>query len=108
MEVKIIQPSDLKEEKMRLTQSKISLRQFMKIRPNARQRSVSTVEDGTFSSFKSLPVNKMLGPRVVTSVWGQEFKLRVISKNTGKEIDIDFKFVPKLNVQENKKENLIC
>jgi len=108
MEVKIVQPADLEERKRRFTQSRVSLRQFLKIRPTARQRSVTTVDDGTFHSFKSLPVNGMLGPRVERSVWDQEFKLRVRSKNTGKEIDIDFKFVPKLNVQENKKENLIC
>ena len=97
LETKIVEMKDIEEIKKTLRQSTSDLRQFIHLRPNIRHRTVSLRrQDGEFKDFRSLPPEEMLGADTVadlggTVVWGKRFVL-----------------TPKLLVEDNKKENLIC
>ena len=83
--------------------------QFLYILPQIAQRIINTPENGRFSKMVSMNPNEVMGDGNLDKVWNKRFKLRIRSKNTGKEIDINFRFNLKvLEQEENKKVNLIC
>ena len=108
MEVKVVKPENVLEKERIRQESSMNFRQFVYLRPTIRHRAANMVESGRYSDFENLGPNSMLGEGMEKKVWNREFILRIRSLNTGKEIDVNFKFVPKLNVLKNKKENLIC
>ena len=111
MEVNIIEPKDVKEIRKRKRQSTKKLRQFLMIRPSILQRRLAPVPEGNSHVFEARLVDgdPVMGPPVRTNLYDRRFKLRIRSKHTGKEIDINFKFKLRLEKSdENKKENLLC
>ena len=79
------------------------------LRPSFDQRTLSLGE-GKFADWKQgLDSMELIGPEVEEKVWKKKFKIRIRSKDTGKEIEVDVTFNLKLTEgQENKKVNLIC
>ena len=111
LEVKVIIPKNIEKKKKATRQSTKDLRQFLHLKPTLKHRAFASSIDGRFSTLQDNPgfkPQKLLGPGVSEKVWDKKFKLRIRSINTGKEVDVDFRFIPKLIVEENKKENLIC
>ena len=81
------------------------------IRPSIAQRVVNLPDDAMFASFKG--EDTKMGPKLETglpNMWKKKFKLRVRSKQTGKEIDINFDFKIKIDSAdaENNEDNNIC
>tara|TARA_B100000287_G_C20276029_1_gene640003 strand:- start:128 stop:670 length:543 start_codon:yes stop_codon:yes gene_type:complete len=110
LNVKVVKPRDVELEKtINQTKSK-GLRQFVMIRPSIDQRVVNLPEDANFSTFKNF--DTPMGPEMKTglpNVWKKKFKLRIRSKQTGKEIDINFSFKNKiLNDDKNNGDNYLC
>ena len=111
LEIKVIIPENIEKKKKATRQSTKNLRQFLHLKPTLKHRAFASSIDGRFSTLQDNPgfkPQKLLGPGVSEKVWDKKFKLRIRSINTGKEVDVDFRFIPKLIVEENKKENLIC
>ena len=79
------------------------------LRPNFGQRTLN-LGNGKFSDWKQgLESLSFIGDNTDEKLWKKKFKIRVRSKDTGKEVDIDVTFNVKLTEdQENKKVNLIC
>ena len=110
LSVKVVEPEDLATKKKNLKQSTDDLRIFLSIKPNVNQRILNIPESGNFTDLAAAEdQNSVFGQQEFDKLWGKKFKLRIKSKNTGKEIDIDFKFKAKVKLnEENKKVNLIC
>jgi len=99
-----------KENRISIKMPTKDLQQFVYIKPNIIQRKVDIKNEDVndphnFESHDDLH----MGVEKEKSIWSRKFKLRVTSINTGKEVDINFKFIKKLEKNGlNKKENLIC
>jgi len=110
LSVKVVEPEDLKKKMKDMRQSSKDLRIFMSIKPTLGQRTLQLPESGHFADLVDLAdKNQMFGEPGLDKLWGKKFKLRIRSKNTGKEVDVNFRFngTAKKN-EENKKVNLIC
>tara|TARA_Y100001937_G_scaffold128686_1_gene206862 strand:- start:34652 stop:38074 length:3423 start_codon:yes stop_codon:yes gene_type:complete len=84
-------------------------KQFIYLIPALAQRTLNTPPTGKFSDLERMNTEDVLGDENLDKVWNKRFKLRLRSKNTGKEIDINFRFNLKVHKhEENKKVNLIC
>lgn len=109
LSVKIVEPMNLKKMKEAKLNSSRSFRQFLSIRPAIQQRLLNVPPSGKFMDLPSNNTSEMFGLPEIDKVWDKKFKLRIKSKNTGKEIDINIRFNTKLiKNEENKKVNLIC
>lgn len=108
--VNIVEPEDLAQKKKNMRESLKELRIFMSIRPNISQRTLQLPESGKFDDLVKLGENnEMFGDEGSDKLWGKKFKLRIKSKSTGKEVDVNFRFNAKVKKNEqNKKVNLIC
>jgi len=106
---KIVNAADLEAARLEKEQSAAEMRQFIMLKPNFEQRTLN-LGSGQFSEFKQgLDSLSLIGPNLQEKLWKKKFKIRVRSKDTGKEVDIDVTFNVKLTEdQENKKVNLIC
>jgi len=106
---KIVNAADLEALKTAKQQSTIDVRQFLMLRPNFDQKTLN-LGTGKFSDWKrGLDSQSFIGDNTKEKLWKKRFKIRIRSKDTGKEIDIDVTFNLKLSEdQENKKVNLIC
>ena len=106
---KIVNAADVVEMNLQKEQSSVEMRQFLMLRPNFGQRTLN-LGNGKFSDWKQgLESLSFIGDNTDEKLWKKKFKIRVRSKDTGKEIDIDVTFNVKLTEdQENKKVNLIC
>jgi hypothetical protein len=110
LNVKIVEPEDIANKKKLERQSTRQARQFVSVKPNISQRTMQLPESGYFSDLVEMAdKNEVFGEPEVERLWGKKFKLRIRSKNTGKEVDINFRFKVKVQKnEENKKVNLIC
>jgi len=110
LNVKIVEPEDIANKKKLERQSTRQARQFVSVKPNISQRTMQLPESGYFSDLVEMAdKNEAFGEPEVERLWGKKFKLRIRSKNTGKEVDINFRFKVKVQKnEENKKVNLIC
>ena len=88
----IIKPFNM-EEKDSNTPSK-SLKRLMKIKPATSQLFFNDEE----LEGDTAPIQDATLGLASEKVWGKRFKLRLTSKQTGKKIDINFKFVDKPEV----------
>tara|TARA_R100000808_G_C2155411_1_gene167826 strand:+ start:16145 stop:18379 length:2235 start_codon:yes stop_codon:yes gene_type:complete len=67
-------------------------KRFMRVRPALQQLMLNT-SSGIQDKKSSLDVNNVtLGVATDGKVWGKKYKIRVISKETGKKIDFNFKY----------------
>jgi hypothetical protein len=78
------------------------------LQPNFEQKLLNL--HPKFSEWKKgLDSLSIIGNNSEEKLWKKKFRIRVRSKDTGKEIDVDVTFnVKLLEDQENKKVNLIC
>ena len=110
LSIKVVEPQDLKNKLKNMRQSTKDLRIFLSIKPTMGQRTMQLPESGMFSDLvEAADKNLAFGNPELDKLWGKKFKLRIRSKNTGKEVDVNFRFntVVKKN-EQNKKVNLIC
>jgi hypothetical protein len=71
--------------------SSLSFKNRIRISPAFLQKIIELPENGTFSDWEEeQKVGNSDNP-----VWGKKFKFRITSKLTGKQIDLNFKFVKK-------------
>ena len=107
--VKIVEPEDIANKKKMLRQSTRQARQFVSIKPNISQKTLQLPVSGEFQDLVNASADAVFGEPEVSKLWGKKFKLRIRSKNTGKEVDVNFRFNVKVQKnEENKKVNLIC
>jgi len=106
--IKIVEPKDLVQEKGELGKSSTKLRQFISLRPALHQKKINLPTAGTYGDSiidegTNLvnTFNPRLGPE--SSVFGKKFKMRIKSKRTGKEIDINMRFV--LKKRDKREQN---
>lgn len=99
---------DLFNFKKEKRKTKMEFSNTLIIRPNELHKVFNGPADGTFETWK---MEKKLGAETGFPFWGQKFKMRVTSKSTGKQIDINFKFNKKYskiekiqNSDENKRK----
>ncbi len=84
---------------------KESFQRFMEINPTYMQRLFPMPDAPLLQEWERL------GAQLDSSdypVWGKRFKLRVTSKSTGKQVDINFKFVLNYNRIREQVENPQC
>jgi hypothetical protein len=108
--VKIVEPEDIETKRRLARQSFKSARQFVSIKPSFPQKTLQLPDSGNFSELTDTG-NKddIFGEPGIAKLWGKKFKLRIRSRNTGKEVDVNFRFKVKVQKnEENKKVNLIC
>ena len=107
---KVVDPEDVLAMKLAKEQATIEAQQFIMLRPNFDQKILNLNDSGKFSEWKEgMDSFAVIGNNNKEKLWKKKFKIRVRSKSTGKEIDIDVTFDLKLTEdQENKKVNLIC
>tara|TARA_R110002051_G_scaffold316680_2_gene396629 strand:- start:978 stop:1394 length:417 start_codon:yes stop_codon:yes gene_type:complete len=69
-----------------------SFKKHILIEPAYAQRILELPDEGNFSSWESTPGT--VGPVGISQhpVWGKQFKIRITSKSTGKQIDLNFNF----------------
>ena len=109
LSVKIVEPEDIANKKKMLRQSTRQARQFVSIKPNISQKTLQLPASGEFQDLVNASTDAIFGEPEVNKLWGKKFKLRIRSKNTGKEVDVNFRFNVKVQKnEENKKVNLIC
>ena len=109
LNVKIVDPEDIASKKKMLRQSTRQARQFVSIKPNISQKTLQLPTSGKFEDLSNTSPDAVFGEPEVSKLWGKKFKLRIRSKNTGKEVDVNFRFNVKVQKnEENKKVNLIC
>lgn len=109
LNVKIVDPEDVANKKKMLRQSTRQVRQFVSIKPNISQKTLQLPTSGEFQDLVDTSATEVFGEPEVSKLWGKKFKLRIRSKNTGKEVDVNFRFNVKVQKnEENKKVNLIC
>jgi hypothetical protein len=77
--------------KKRINTSVASFENRIEIRPAFLQRIIELPSNGLFSEWEE---EKKVG-NSSSPVWGKKFKFRITSKSTGKQIDLNFKFVQK-------------
>ena len=106
---KIVNAADIAEMNLARQQSTIDARQFLMIRPTFDQKTLN-LESSKFADWKKgVDSHSIIGDNTKEKLWKKKFKIRVRSKDTGKEVDIDVTFNLKMTEQqENKKVNLIC
>jgi len=77
-----------KEERKRT----LSFKKDILIEPAFSQKMLDLPADGSFNSWESAPGKS--GPVGISDhpVWGKQFKIRITSKSTGKQIDLNFNF----------------
>jgi len=75
-------------------------KRFMRIRPALQQLMLNTAS-GIQDKKSSLDVtNVNLGVATDGKIWGKKYKIRIISKETGKKIDFNFKYDYKFDYRE--------
>ena len=84
------------------------LRQFIEIKPAIDKQRVDIPQSAMSDDLLNNKKNNELFKIKDNTLWNRKWKLRIISKNTGKEIDINFRFQAVPKGKENKKVNLIC
>jgi len=95
--IKVVEPTGGREEVGRLGESSFKLRQFFSLRPALLQKRLRVPDEGIFKG-SNLEREGRLERALATprgfdnSVFGKKFKMRIKSKRTGKEIDINIKF----------------
>tara|TARA_R100000005_G_C4999019_1_gene205672 strand:+ start:958 stop:4068 length:3111 start_codon:yes stop_codon:yes gene_type:complete len=77
--------------KKRVNTSVGSFKNRIEIRPAFLQRIIELPSNGIFDEWEE---EKKIG-NSSNPVWGKKFKVRITSKSTGKQIDLNFKFVQK-------------
>ena len=78
--------SEAKKEKTK------SFKRFMRVKPALQQLMLDTSK-GIQDKQNSLNVSKAtLGVATEGTIWGKKYKIRIISKETGKKIDFNFKY----------------
>ena len=106
---KIVNAADLESIRLEKEQSSLEMRQFLMLKPNFNQKTLNLNSDKFSEWKKGLESLSFIGDNSQEKLWKKKFKIRVRSKDTGKEVDIDVTFNVKLTEdQENKKVNLIC
>lgn len=86
-----------------------SMRHMLAIKPTITQRKFNAPSSGKFSDIDSSDTSVLFGEEGIDKVWNKRFKIRIRSKKTGKELDVNLRFNAKVNInEENKKVNLIC
>jgi hypothetical protein len=105
---KIVNAADFEAIRLEKEQSSVDIRQFIMLQPNFEQKLLNL--HPKFSEWKKgLDSLSIIGNNSEEKLWKKKFRIRVRSKDTGKEIDVDVTFnVKLLEDQENKKVNLIC
>ena len=83
------------------------LRQLIEIKPATDKQRVELPPTAISKDFMNKNGADLFSVKNDT-LWNRRWKLRILSKNTGKEIDINFRFNPLKKGKENKKVNLIC
>ena len=83
------------------------LRQFIEIKPALDKQRIDLPASALSDDLLDKDGSDLFSIKNDT-LWDRRWKLRIISKNTGKEIDINFRFKPSTKGKENKKVNLIC
>ena len=81
----------------------ISFERALQIVPSLIQRSVKfedNIDLDTREFALSVPDNVDIGNNKENSVWGRKFKARLISKTSGRRIDVNFKFVKNITKRE--------
>jgi hypothetical protein len=75
-----------------LRSSTKNFKRFLRVRPALQQLMVN-LDSGIQSKPSSLDVNKVdAGVATQGQVWGKKYKIRIISKETGKKIDFNIKY----------------
>ena len=100
--IKVVEPLGVVQERSDAKKSGGNLRQFIMLKPSITQRRLKMPETGKFSDMVSETEPGTVSDvssetmQIVTqggkSLFDKMFKLRVKSKNTGKEVDINFRF----------------
>ena len=83
------------------------MRQFIEIRPTLVNQRVDLPQTAMSDDLLNKNGGDLFAVKNDT-LWDRRWKLRIMSKNTGKEIYINFRFRPSIVGKENKKVNLIC
>ena len=65
----------------------------MRVRPNISHLSLNIPESDVLTKQTANDVSYVKMGIAEKSLWGKKFKIRVVSKNSGKKMDVDFKFV---------------
>jgi hypothetical protein len=77
--------------KKKTRETKKDLKKYMRISPILSNLLVDDNRTDVDAESASKVVKATMGPKG-TSVWGKKFKVRVTSKNSGKKMDLNFKF----------------
>ena len=80
---------ELFEFKPEPRKTKIECSNIIYISPSDVHKTFNGPEDGTFATWE---IEKKLGAETDYTAWGQKLKMRITSKSTGKQVDINFKF----------------
>ena len=84
IELKPIEPPRTLEKKMK---------RFVKICPNLTQSVISgKFEDGLMDAETAMEFDQVKLGEAEKSVWGRKFKIRFVSKDTGRKIDLNLDF----------------
>lgn len=81
----------------------ICFEKALQIAPSLIQRSLKFADDADLDSREfalTVPDNVDIGNNRENSVWGRKFKARIISKTSGRRIDVNFKFVKNITKRE--------
>jgi len=69
----------------------ISMKKLLQIQPNMNQITLDTT-DVDFNKKAATQINKVNVGVAKELIWGKRFKIRMISKKTGKKVDLNIKF----------------
>jgi len=103
---------DLKEYEMDKKKDDITIpfREFFQIEPSNLQGTINfSAHDVTDPAFRSSAPNENipLGNDISNNIWGRKFKLRVISKSSGKKVDLILKFKQQSRILESQDQQLV-
>jgi hypothetical protein len=88
---------------------KYEAKRFIHIEPIVAQKTVNEIkstyynEDGSIKETADLVKNNVVLGLTEQTIWNKKFRLKIRSKSTGKLVEVDFKFVHKL-----QQEGFIC
>ena len=83
------------------------MRHFIEIKPTIQNQQIDLPLSGQSDDLLSRNFVDFYKQKQ-NNIWNKRYKLRIYSKKTGKELDINFRFNPVIKNEENKKVNLIC
>jgi len=91
----------------KIRKQKDDMRHFIEIKPTMQNQQIDLPPSGQSDDLLSRNFVDFYKQKQ-NNVWNKRYKLRIYSKKTGKELDINFRFNPVVKNEENKKVNLIC